>query len=237
MQRIKELQSEGLYAIEINSSANSALVEKVYQAKKLLQLVNTRLSGFAKVYDYLVSNDSLFLVIQICESETVHKNYLNNRNSSNKANRTLDHKEIWRIISEQFRHLISMYVKWFNRDTGRSGSMVKKNYDRFYFEDVNEAEDYLSKMKRESIERNQKQKKYRPSKRVNSLLKRMKKGMIFLCGMHKELEALKESVGVGSLFLSDLKNDVLRKLVISTNKIQKQVKISKNSPADVFLTS
>lgn len=227
MQRIKELQSDGLYAIQINSSANSALVEKVYQAKKLLGLINKRLNGFAKVNDYLISNDSLFLVLQVCESDLVLENYLESRNNSKKADRALDHQEVWRIISEQFRHLISMYVKWFNRDTGRSGSMVKKNYQRFYFDDAQEAEAYMANMKKETYVRNQKQKKYRPCKRVNGLLRKMKKGMIFLCGKYKELGVLGDILGSGSLILSEMKSDVLRKLVNNTSKLQKQLEKSK----------
>ncbi|MDA9773907.1 hypothetical protein N9B82_03030 [Saprospiraceae bacterium] len=148
MQQIKKLQSEGFYAIQISASANSAIVEKVYQAKKFLQLVNSRLEGFAKVHDYLISNGGIFLVLEVQESVLILDKYLGMRNRSKKANRELDLEEVWKIISEQFRHLISMYVKWFNKETGRVGSMVARNYERFYFENIEEANKYLRKMKK-----------------------------------------------------------------------------------------
>ncbi|MDA9773906.1 hypothetical protein N9B82_03025 [Saprospiraceae bacterium] len=56
-------------------------------------------------------------------------------------------------------------------------------------------------------------KKYRPSKRVNYLLKKMKKGMIFLCGKNKDLEILRVKLGDGSLVFTGLSDDVLRKLI------------------------
>ena len=216
MKKVKELQENGFYAIQINASASSALVEKVNHAKKFIKLVDNRLVGFAVVYDFLITVDCIFLILKIESQRKVLENYQDQRERSNKANRELDYEEVWRIISEQFRQLISIYVKWFNKDTGRSGSMVARNYERFYFEDSYEASTYIMNLKNEKLRKSQKKKKYRVGKRLCGLKRRMKKGMIYLCSLNKHLLVFRDFLGRRSVNFYDLPEVVLRKMVNST---------------------
>jgi len=65
------------------------------------------------------------MIITTKSAEAIRTAYDNRRKQSKKCNEDCAHHEIWRMLSDQIRILLSTYVKATNENTGRTGGKVR----------------------------------------------------------------------------------------------------------------
>jgi len=224
MKKVKNIHAESLYLWKICPSANSVTAEKIYQAKYFLKLANRRFQGFLKIRDYLINSHSISLVIEIEDAKTIFDSYAKRRSHKSEKEREKDKVAIWEIISEEVRHVLSMYVKWYNLKTGRKGSLVARNYERYYFESLDEAKNYIRKIKEEELIYAQVRKRYQPKRPLIKLMEYAGKGMIFLSSRYLDLGKRVKEFRDGALQVSIFSDDVLRKLIKRTQNTHLNLK-------------
>ena len=212
------IYAEGLYIIKGRSAAGSVFVEDLIEAKKFITLLNKRLAGYLFVHDFLITEDSWTLLCRIEDSKSVITKYELDRERSTKVDPLAKLEEVWRIISEQFRLLLSIFVKFTNRKQGRTGSKVHSNYERYYFENEQEAESYMQQMKNQAINNSQCKRKYRGKRGLYRVSKLVEQGHVYLCTRRVGVSAGNSVMiyGVGAIEILDILTDVLRKLINST---------------------
>jgi len=216
MRKTKKLYANGFYVIKIHASANSAFAEKIKHAKQFLEIIDKKLYGYATVHRYVIQRGCVVLVLRLSNRTQIISQYLIQRELSKKANRRLDFQEPWKIISEQFRHIISQYVKWFNRETGRTGSMVARRYERYFFETEIEAIHYMDALEKEILNESGQRLKYRACDRIGQLIKYAGKGIIYLTSFNVNKQSKKVFDCGGIKVIAGLNIDVVRHLVKST---------------------
>lgn len=212
MRKIREIQEEGFYILQGRAAAGSVFIEDLAEAKKFLELVNKRLHGFLKVRDFLLTKNSWTLLCEVGTRKEILASYARQFNANEKG-KLMD---VWRIISEQIRHILSIFVKYTNWKQGRTGGKVHSNYERFIFETEIEAEGFIKKMKNQILNHEPKLKRYRSKKGLYGISKKLGVGHVYLCTksvVGGELEGLFK---IGSLGIVKLSKDVLRKLIDHT---------------------
>ena len=230
MIKLKEIQVEGLYVFYGKASANSNFIESKLEAKEFIHSANRRFSNFLKIREYLVTQDSWFLVCEVEDRETIINEYLKKRKTSQKDHRRPSLTAVWRIVSEQFRHFLSLFVKFCNFRRGRTGRLVHSSYERAFFESEEEAQIFIKGLCNQTQSISQKNVKYRPKAKYFEFGKYERKGHVYLCSLN-----LRSMLGVilevgKSMVAWDLASHVLRKLVKSTLNLHSHQKTNIFSP-------
>ena len=71
------------------------------------------------------SRDGWAMIITTKSAEAIRSAYEDRRKQSKKCKENCAHHEIWRMLSDQIRIMLSTYVKATNENTGRTGGKVK----------------------------------------------------------------------------------------------------------------
>ena len=217
MIKTKKIYARGFYLLRGEASANSCFIENMREAKLFIRLVNRYLKDYVKVHEYLLTAEGWLIQVTIRRRKKVLKAY---RMKKKRLGRKVVHTELWRIISEQMRLVLSQYVKLTNKMEGRSGSKVKESYHRYYFTTAKEACDYLDRMRNQKIKLIQRKKKYRKVKSHYRISWEEAKGSIFLCSVgkksRKEGRRIRKEIGLECLSLLNLEPLVVGKMVINT---------------------
>ena len=227
MIRIKETQATGLYLFQGRAAAGSVIIEDLVEARKLLSLLHKRLDGFVKIRDYLITEDCWSILCEVLTEEEVKAKF-QSKLKTRTASESSTSAEVWRILSEEVRHILSMFVKFTNYRQGRTGSKVHSNYRRYIFENEEEGLAFIERMKRQAYRKSQK-KRYRAKRGLCRITKREGKGHIYLCSMNAFVIGVGDLFGDGALGLIDSFIDVLREMVIHTKKLF-QIENPKNAP-------
>lgn len=143
----------------------------------MMTYANYYLKDYLFIHDYVITRHGWQMIIR-----TKTKDLISLKNTDGKVREEL----FWRMISERIRLFISTYVKCVNRSRGRTGTLVHSNYRRYYFEELEEAEEHLSKVRRQQVKLYQDKKKYRGIKRHYCISKDEELGSVYLCS--KELK-------------------------------------------------
>jgi len=186
MKPIKQMQANQLYLIEGASVANSPFFESEVDCKLFLSLADKYLADYMSINCFQNSRDGWAMIITTRSAEAIRSAYENRRKQSKKCNEDCAHHEIWRMLSDQIRILLSTYVKATNENTGRTGGKVRGKYKRFVFESVEEAEAIKEKLLNLKYDQAQELKRYQPSKKLYRVKKRQKKQSIYMgCALLK----------------------------------------------------
>ena len=225
MKKTKEFYGTGYYVFESKASANSLYFENMKEVKLFLNYVDYFLCDFIKIHEYLITKDGWTMQVTIRDKETVKNNYLKCRNQSDQCNRKFDHKEVWRIVSERVRLMISHYVRNSNYMERREGSKVKESYQRFYFENFQEAKAHMESLRNQTKTHYQRKKKYRGLKCYYSISKKRAVGHVYLCSKWIEKDKKRKKITMKkvlkSLVLKDFSNVVVPKMIKTTFNLHK----------------
>jgi hypothetical protein len=230
MKKIRETKANCFYAIEGSSAEGSVFIEDMIEAKKFINLLNVRLKGFCTVHNFLLKHNHWTLMLSLESENSIVTNYLEKRKMSLKAKLESTLSEVWRIISEQFRHILSIYVRFTNYKQGRKGSKVKRNYERSIFESIEEAEEFMESLKNECYENLPKKKRYRAKRKIWKMMRKVDQGHVFLCGKNVDVDDCCDIYGSGSIVISRYVNNVLRKLIKETLLLHSSIFINKSHP-------
>ena len=226
MKKLKKIEANGLYVFTGKSSTNSSLIESKKEAYELIHSANNRFAGFLKIREYLISQDSWTLVVELEDDETIKSTYLGKRKKSRREYRLPPLSEIWRIVSEQVRNFLSRFVKFCNYDRGRTGSLVHSNYERHFFENEEEAFIFIKKIHEQSHDFSQSNRKYRPNSKDFYFTNKEKRSNVFLCSKNLESLILLSVRVVGSVVRSRLTDNILRNLITFTKTLHSQPQVS-----------
>jgi len=213
---VKQMQANQLYLIEGASVANSPFFESELDCKLFLSLADKYLANYLSINCFQNSRDGWAMIITTKSAEVIRTAYERRRKQSKKCNEDCAHHEIWRMLSDQVRILLSTYVKATNGNTGRTGGKVRGKYKRFVFESVEEAEAVKEKLLKLKYDQAQELKRYQPSKKLYRVKNRQKKQSIYMgCALLKSRKMVRK-LGMKCLDLAGSTIDVLRQLVKTT---------------------
>ncbi len=216
MKKIKQMQADHIYLIRGSSSANSSFFECENDAKYFLKLVDRFLGEYMSVNSFQNNRDGWVLIISTRSVEEIRTAYAKRRAQSNKCNPAYAHSEVWRILSDQVRILLSTYVKWTNSHTGRTGGKVKRNYERFIFESLEEALEMKENLENQLYDQSQSKKRYRPSKKHFKMTWKAMKSSIYMCCARLSDPRNVVKLGLRCLNLISSTIDVLRQVIKTT---------------------
>ena len=209
MKLIKEMHANNIYMIKGESSANAVFFENEKEARLFLNLVDLYLKDYVEVNRFQNTKDGWILVITLKSEEEIREAYRKRREASKKCKAECAFDEIWRIISDQIRILLSTYVRTTNSRNNREGGKVKSSYKRYYFEHLEEAVGVMKKMDEQEIEQSQPNKRYEGAEELFEMTEsEVKESIYFGCKWFKSGFRLRE-LGMKCLRLLDFLGDVL----------------------------
>lgn len=172
MKKTIYMKAGGLYLFQGSACSNTLYFESLDDAKLFLKLANKKLKKYLYIHEFMLNQDGWVLLARL-KSKTKIQQAFSKDNKDSSAS-------VWKIISEMMRQFISEYVVKYNRRTGREGGLVRRNYERFFFETVKEAKRTIRKIRKRQVGLQQSLKKYRPSRGQYRISKKMGSGSIFL---------------------------------------------------------
>lgn len=216
MIEIQQMQANHMYLIEGTSSANSAFFEDEGDCKDFLRLADKYLGDYLTVNSFQNKKDGWAMIITTKSARVIRRAYKDRRAKSKKCKKGFEHHEVWRMLSDQVRIWQSTFVKLSNQKTGRTGGKVSAKYRRYVFESKEEAEEMRRNLSKRSYNQAQPIKRYRASKKLFRMKKKVVKRSIYLsCGL-LNLKKNVVKLGLNCLDLSAFVDDVLRHLIDNT---------------------
>jgi len=210
MKKIKETQGSGFYIFSGASSGNSTFVEGDFEARLFSKYFNYFMQDFVNVHDYCVNQNGWIFALSLKSTKTIKTRFKDLKNLDSTKG-----LEVWRIISERIRLTLSTYVRVVNHMRNRSGSLVHSCYERFCFENKEEALETIEMMRNHVLESRQKEIKYRSLVDHYKQLNNEGKWNEWLCstGNNGKRNRIK------SYILTDVRDLVLQNLVIETKSL------------------
>lgn len=164
MQEIQQMEAGKIYLIESTASANSVYFETDALAKLFFRYCDYYLKDYLHVEEYVLNKDGWAMLIKIKSAKTIRKYYEtieSGRKSHDSSTEKGVPKAIWWILSERIRLFISTYVRMSNKILGREGSLVRRKYVRYEFDNLEMATKYVSRIKNNQHGMEQSDEKYR----------------------------------------------------------------------------
>lgn len=214
----------GTYLFKSVACSNTVYFEQHMDTRTFLQLANQHLKGFLKIHEYMLTKDGWIFVAKLKSDKAIQEAYAKKRKKYKKLQKE---QASWKIISEQIRLFIGGYVTCYNQRTGREGTLVKRPYERYYFDTKKEAMRIIKRIRRRTIGMQQGKKMYRAKKGHYRIPKKYGKGGIFLSSRRKR----RRKSQVGNML--DLSVFQLLNKKVATKMIEKaipQTKSTHNTP-------
>ena len=216
MKNVKEIKPKGFYVFEGRSSANSSMFESLTEAKEFLTSANKRLHNYLNIHEYLFTQDSWTMLCEIESEEKIKQTYLKAREESKRDHLQPAYDQVWQIISEQMRHMLSRFVKYCNFHQKRTGSKVHSSYKRYWFETYEEALAFIEGMRNQRYRKSQDRRKYRANSSHFGIGKKERMGHVYLCSKNLRSNENSGNIGAGSIIGEVLKTNVLRQMIKTT---------------------
>ncbi len=210
------MKANRIYLIRGSSAANSPFFECENDCKYFLQLVDRFLKSYLHVNCFQNNKDGWVMIVTTKSADDIRQAYKARRAKSKKCKKRCEHKEVWRMLSDQIRILLSTYVKTTNRITGRKGGKVRCNYERFVFESVEEALQTKEMMDSQRYEQAQPMKRYRPARKLHKIGKQLGRVSPYLSCAALVVPKKLAELGLQCLDLMVFVSDVLRQLIEGT---------------------
>lgn len=205
-----------MYMIQGASVANSPFFETEADCKLFLRLADRFLSRYLKINSFQNNRDGWAMIITTRSISDITGAYLERRAKSDKCKKEFEFTEVWRMLSDQIRIFLSTFVKATNHQTRRVGAKVRCRYKRFVFESAEEAKAKAESLAKEYYDQAQPRKRYRPSKKLCKLRKRMLRTSLYMsCALLDSVDKVRE-LGLGCLDLGVFVNDIARQIVSRT---------------------
>ncbi len=202
-----------VYLIRGSGVANSPFFETEEDCKLFLQYVDRFLRSYMTINLFQNNCDGWAMIVSTKSTEDIKQAYKERRARSKKCKKTCSYNEVWKILSDQVRILLSTYVKATNQKTGRKGGKVRSSYERFVFESPEEAQTMQMLMKKQRYRQQQPCKRYRPARKLHRIRKKLMKSSPFLSCASSGVAEKMVKIGIRCLNLTVLVGDVLRHLV------------------------
>jgi len=212
---VKQMQANQLYLIEGTSVANSPFFENEADCELFLSLADKYLTDYLSINCFQNSRDGWAMIATTKSAEAIRTAYENRRKQSKKCKVDCAHHEIWKMLSDQIRILLSTYVKATNENTGRTGGKVRGKFKRFVFESVEEAEAVKEELLQLKYDQAQELERYQPSDDLYHF-ENNKKQSIYMGCARLVSEEMARQLGMRCLDLAGSAIDVLRQLVKTT---------------------
>lgn len=222
------MQARSLYLFKSVACSNTVYYEELEHTKIFLGLAQKHLNEFLTIHEYMLTKDGWMFLARLKSKNQILKAYANKRKKLNKSPKDIP---VWQIVSEQIRLFLSSYVTKYNNSTGREGVLVKRPYQRFYFESKQEAMSIIQRIRRRVIGIQQTNKKYRAKRGHYRIPKTLGKGSIYLSSGRSKRGAGKVWNRLELTVIQLLKSKVLAEML---NKAVKQTKTLHNSPIPDF---
>jgi len=211
---IKQMQADQLYLIEGTSVANSPFFENEADCKLFLSLADKYLADYLTIACFQNSRDGWVMMVTTKSAAVIRTAYEDRRRQSKKCKEDCAHHEIWRMLSDQIRIMLSTYVKATNENTGRTGGKVSGKYKRFVFESVEEAEAVKEELLNLKYDQAQELEIYRPSNELYRVKDTEREQSIYMgCARLESSELLRE-LGMRCLDVAGSAIDVLRQGIV-----------------------
>lgn len=222
MRKIRKMHAKKTYLFKSIACSNTVYFEKLDHAKNFLELARQHLKGYLYIHEYMICKDGWVFVARLRSEEQIKRAYDSKRQRKGKSPKELP---TWKIISEQIRLFISGYVGQYNEQTGREGTLVKRTYERYYFERKKEALRMIKRIRRRVVGMQQGKKMYRAKKGHYRIPKQLGKGGIYMSskrdwrkkGGKKKIKKMLDT-SVFQLFTNKVVTKKIKKLVQSTIK-------------------
>lgn len=150
--------------IESMASANSVYFESDALAQLFFRYCNYYLKDYLHVKEYVLNQHGWTMLIKVKSVQTIRKHYdvvESERKAQVNQTKSIVAKDIWWILSERMRLFISTYVRMSNKILGREGSLVRRKYGRYQFDNLEEAQTYIATIRNNQHELKQPREKYR----------------------------------------------------------------------------
>jgi hypothetical protein len=210
------MQAEHIYLIEGAGTANSPFFENEAHCHAFLKLADKHLGAFLSINSFQNNRDGWVMIITTKSAETIREAYRLRRAKSKKCKVSCAHHEVWRMLSDQIRIMLSTFVKSTNAKSGRTGGKVRGNYKRYVFENVDEVEQMKETLSKQNHDQSQTLKRYSPSKKLFNVKNKQMKRSIYMCCARLTTASRVRKLGLRCLHLAGLIRNVLRHLVQAT---------------------
>lgn len=216
MKQIKKMQAGSFYLIRGASTANSPFFEGEADCKLFMQYADRFLKKYLSVACFQNNRDGWVMIIQTASAQEIKSAYLLRRERSARCQKEFEFAEVWQMLSDQIRIFLSAYVKATNHRSGRSGSKVRRRYERFIFESEEEAMAMKERLESEYYVQEHPNKRYRPSKKLHKMKKRLLRTSVFVSSALLWIPGKAKASGLVCLDLGLFAKDVVRHLIKST---------------------
>ena len=161
MKKLKKLRANGIYLIVCRATSHEAFFENSSQLRIFKNQFRRHLDGICDVIEYIHIPAGYAYVIKTKSEKSILDWYQKKRSKSRNRTDSQPLMDVWRIISECFRHMGSTFVSICNRRFGREGTKFRKRYERYAFEDESELNFIIGLLHAGKIELDQKDEKYK----------------------------------------------------------------------------
>lgn len=216
MRQIKKMEADHMYVIRGASTANSPFFEKEADCKLFLEYADRFLGDYLCINRFQNNRDGWVMLITTRSAREIKAAYYTRRARSKKCQKAFEYQEIWKMLSDQIRIFLSTFVKATNYLSGRTGGKVRCRYERFIFESEEEAMKLVSMLEREYYAQAQPLKRYRPSKRLHRLTRRLLRTSLYMSCALLAVPGKLVELGVRCLDLGVFENGVARQLIHRT---------------------
>lgn len=218
------MQAGCLYLFKSVACSNTVYFEELDHTKVFLELANQHLKAFLHIHEYMICQDGWVFVARLKSKKQILSAYAKKRKKYKKTAKELP---VWKIISEQMRLFIGTYVTRYNSLTGREGVLVKRPYERHYFETNIEAKKMIQRIRRRVVGMCQAKKMYRAIKGHYRIPKKLGKGGIFLSSKRKKRRNGKVRDSLDLPLFQSIRKKVLPKII---KKCIQHTKSKHNTP-------
>lgn len=215
MKKLKKMRPGCLYLFKSMACSNTVYYEQLNDAKQFLVLANQHLKDYLYIHEYMLCKDGWVFLGRLKSKDTINRAYTKKRQRKNKMFKQLP---VWKIISEQMRLFIAEYVTEYNGATGREGSLVRRPYQRYCFDTVQEAKRMIGRLRRRVVGLQQAKKMYRAKKGHYRIPEKLGKGGIYLSSRREKRQGGKVGDLLNMVVFQRLSKKVLAKLVENTKK-------------------
>ncbi len=151
MKNTQTLNPGCIYLFKSLSCGNTCYFETENEIKYFTKIFRSKLKKYIQVLNINISKEGYSLILKIRDKRTILGHYKKEREIVKKSLNMGFINEPWRIISEKIRLVHSLFVRFANRQRQRSGVLVKKSYEKIYFENKNEVKKYMNKKEDELL--------------------------------------------------------------------------------------
>lgn len=210
------MEADHFYLIRGSSGANSPFFENESDCKLFMEYADRFLRDYVSITSFQNNRDGWVMLVRTKSAKTIKRAYFTRRAKSNKCKKEFELSEVWQMLSDQFRIFLSAYVKATNYRSGRKGAKVRARFERYYFESEEEAQTMREVLENDYYVQAQPMKRYRPSKKLHKLRKRLLRTSTYMSSRLLRLKGRAVELCLKWVDVGFLDSDVARQIIKRT---------------------